>query len=273
VVAGTALPSLISALSGAKSVTITDHPSSPALTMGAIEQNVRDNLHRSKAEATTTEQNVGDNNLDVNKSRPDPTPEPVSREQDTTGAGASSMAEGSDPKSKSNADSPCKCKIDAEISVHGYTWGTSTFYLPSSYGKLAPSQPQAFDRLIIADCLWMPSQHANLCKTILHYLDRSDSDSCALVVAGFHTGRSTVRNFFEVATGDYKVENENQEAQHEGEDEGEDEETRAVKGRLRAAEIFEIDTNGVRRPWEPVRPKEDKHMTKRWCVCAVLVRR
>jgi hypothetical protein len=273
VVAGTALPSLISALSGAKSITITDHPSSPALTMGAIEQNVRDNLHGSKAEATTTEQNVGDNNLDVNKSGPDPTPEPASHEQDTTDAGASSMVEGSDPKSKSNADSPCKCKTDAEISVYGYTWGTSTFYLPTSYGKLAPSQPQAFDRIIVADCLWMPSQHTNLCKTILHYLDRSDSDSCALVVAGFHTGRSIVRKFFEVATGDYKVENENQEAQHEVEDEGEDEEIRAIKGRLRAAEIFEIDTNGVRRSWEPVRPKEDKHMAKRWCVCAVLVRR
>ncbi|KAK5258334.1 hypothetical protein LTR40_008093, partial [Exophiala xenobiotica] len=115
--------------------------------------------------------------------------------------------------------------------------------------------------------------HANLCKTILHYLEPSNPASCALVVAGFHTGRSIVRKFFEVATGDYKVENENQEAQHEVEDEGEDEETRAVKGRLRAAEIFEIDTNGVRRSWEPVRPKEDKHMAKRWCVCAVLVRR
>ncbi len=264
VVAGTALPSLISALSGAKSVTITDHPSSPALTMGAIEQNVRDNLRRPKAEATTAEQNVGDN-ADVNKSRPGPPPGPVFHEQDTDAE--PNGVEGSGLKS--NADSPFK--INADISVYSYTWGTSTFYLPSSYGKLAPSQPEAFDRIIIADCLWMPSQHVNLCKTILRYLDPLDPDSCALVVAAFHTGRSIVRNFFEVATGEYKV--ENLEGRDEDEDEDVDEEIRAVKGKLRAAEIFEIDTNAVRRPWEPVRPKEDKHMAKRWCVCAVLVRR
>jgi len=228
--------------------------------MGAIEQNVRDNLYRSKAEAATTEQNVGDN-ADVDKSRPDPPPGPVFHEQGID-AGPSSM-DGSEPKS--NACS--RRKVDAKISVYGYTWGTSTFYLPSSYGKLAPSQPKSFDRIIMADCLWMPSQHVNLCKTILHYLDPLDPDSCALVVGAFHTGRSIVRNFFEVATGEYKVE------KLEGQDEDEDEETRAVKGKLRAAEIFEIDTNGVRRPWEPVRPKDDKHVLKRWCVCAVLVRR
>ena len=46
---GTALPSIISALSGAASTTITDHPSSPALTTGAIEQNVKVNvLERNK---------------------------------------------------------------------------------------------------------------------------------------------------------------------------------------------------------------------------------
>ncbi|RMZ88943.1 hypothetical protein DV736_g3835, partial [Chaetothyriales sp. CBS 134916] len=42
--AGTALPSIVSALCNAASVTITDHPSSPALTTGIIEENVKANL-------------------------------------------------------------------------------------------------------------------------------------------------------------------------------------------------------------------------------------
>ncbi|KAL2819342.1 hypothetical protein BDW59DRAFT_165076 [Aspergillus cavernicola] len=44
--AGAGLPSIISALAHASSITITDHPSSPALgTSGAISTNVRHNLH------------------------------------------------------------------------------------------------------------------------------------------------------------------------------------------------------------------------------------
>ncbi|EXJ80341.1 hypothetical protein A1O1_08485 [Capronia coronata CBS 617.96] len=201
--AGTALPSLICALAGAASVTITDHPSSPALTSGAIEQNVRDNVLKRRRKRTTSITNVD---------------------------------------------------------VFGYTWGTSKMYLTSHYGKPAPSQPDSFDRIIIADCLWMPMQHVNLVKTILRYLESSptapapssspssqqhqpDDQACVFVVAGFHTGRGIVRHFFK------------------------------VQGRLRAAEIFEIDVSGIRRPWLPVREGETKEQSKRWCVCAVLVRR
>jgi hypothetical protein len=52
-VLGTALPSLVCALTGAASTTITDHPSSPALTTGAIQQNVRVNVtERNKSKAS-----------------------------------------------------------------------------------------------------------------------------------------------------------------------------------------------------------------------------
>ncbi|EXJ72066.1 uncharacterized protein A1O5_04569 [Cladophialophora psammophila CBS 110553] len=206
--AGTALPSIISARSGALSATITDHPSSPALTTGAIAQNVRTNI----------------------------TERSESGEADT----------------KSSSTSPSK---SGPVDIFGYTWGTTTMYMPSRYGKRAEQQPIDFDRIVIADCLWMRSQHVNLVRTILHYLRREDrsqhpaspTESCALVVAGFHTGRETVRHFFEAA---------------------ED-----VTGHLRAAEIFEIDVNGLRRPWGPVRTGENKDQAQRWCVVAVLVRR
>ncbi|KAI1617493.1 hypothetical protein EDD36DRAFT_3099 [Exophiala viscosa] len=210
--AGTALPSLISALSGAANVTITDHPSSPALTMGAIEQNVRENVLERTGSDHTSSKSV--------------------------------------------------------VNVFGYTWGTTKMYLPNHYGKLAPEQPETFDRIIIADCLWMPSQHVNLVKTILHYLDSSQENACAFVLAGFHTGRAIVRGFFQIATGEWT-----QEDQAGDEDEDEDEELRAVQGRLKAASIFEIDANGVCRPWLPIRSGEDKQQAKRWTVCAVLVKR
>lgn len=176
------------------------------------------------------------------------------------------------------------------INVFGYTWGTSKMYLPHHYGKPAPGdqQPSAFDRIIIADCLWMPSQHVNLVKTILQYMDpaphtssssttspagssnnTNSNNNCALVVAGFHTGRGIVRHFFEVATGEWRDENED----NGGEAQDEDPELVEVQGRLKTAEIFEIDVNGVQRPWQPVRKGETKDLAKRWCVCAVLVRR
>jgi predicted nicotinamide N-methyase len=224
------LPSIVSALCGAKAVTITDHPSSPALTMAAIEQNVRINvLERDKARTSTTPPEIPTGSVDI----------------------------------------------------FGYTWGTSTFYLPSSYGRPAPTQPSKFNRIIVADCLWMPSQHENLVKTILTHLDPASSSSCALVVAGFHTGREVVRSFFEVATGDYALPAFDDEATREHTEagmlrgkSGGGLETSEIhgKGRLQAAQIFEIDVNDLRRPWQSERKGETKDAAKRWCVVAVLTR-
>lgn len=201
-------------LCGASSATITDHPSSPALTTGAIEQNVKENLLRE--------------------------------------AGG-----------------------DAITAVHvlGYTWGTTTMYSYHTYGKPAERQPDPCDRIIIADCLWMPLQHVNLVKTILHYLDPSSPHNCALVVAGFHTGRGIVRSFFETATEDARDEDGRQREGPVTDDQPGDADLLAVQGRLKTAEIFEVDVSGNRRPWQPVRGGESKEEARRWCVCAVLVRR
>lgn len=182
------------------------------------------------------------------------------------------------------------------IRVLGHAWGTDTMYATESYGKPASPQPQpgTYDRIIIADCLWMPSQHANIVKTVLRYLVPHEGDTdqgkhissernttslqpapqhqpCALVVAGFHTGRGIVRDFFGIATGEWE-EQETEDAGREGEEE-EDPELAEVSGRLKVLDMFEIDVDGNKRSWEPRREGETKDQAKRWCVCAVLGRR
>lgn len=218
--AGTALPSLVAALSAARSITITDHPSSPAIVNNTIVHNVKMNLYRRNA----------------------------------------------------TAEEP---RTNTKICIHGLTWGDDFFTSSTSYGKLAKPQPakHSFDKIMIADCLWMPSQHTTLVKTIDSYLrleqNQSGTVSCALVIAGFHTGRSIVGRFFEIATGSRT----GSLTGHEVIDEEEDEEVRAVKGLLTTAEIFEVDVDCNVRGWLPDRAGESKEQAKRWVVCAALVRK
>ena len=203
---GTALPSIISALCGASNVTITDHPSSPALLNGAIQASIAKNL---------------------------------------------------------NAETRKK------VEVWGYVWGTETMYAVDAYGKVA-GKLGIHERIVLADCLWMPSQHANLVRTIGWALGEGN-DCCAIVVAGFHTGREVVRDFFDVATG--------------GQVGGDVAEGDRVDGgkvshvgegkqllKLKVEEIFEIDVNGRRREWERAKLGEGKEEAKKWCVVAILVR-
>lgn len=200
--AGTALPSLISALCGASRVVITDHPDSPSITTDAIAFNVQSNLF---PRATTA-------------------------------------------------------RTDAQVAVKGYVWGEATLWSPPRYGQPEPlpstststSKP-SFDRLFICDCLWMPSEHGNLVTSILEWLDPSPS-SVAVVIAGFHGGRSIVSGFFNIAT-------------------GEDTDGRGTNGPLSVSEIFEIDVNYVRREWQSERAEETEDQAKRWCVVGVLMRR
>ncbi|KAK5065064.1 hypothetical protein LTR84_000899 [Exophiala bonariae] len=238
--AATALPSLISALSGAGTITITDHPSSPALTMGAIEQNVRENITARRKQCD-------------GKTGP---PEGIS----TTAT-----------------------DLTTNIQVLGYVWGTDTMYTTQSYGRPAPPeqqpQPNTYDRIVVADCLWIPFQHGNIVKTILRYLtaqetgpeheEEAEDPPCALVITPFHTGRGIVRNFFGLATGEWKGYEDD-----DGDGQGErDPELADVSGKLKALEMFEIDVDGIKRPWQPIRQDETKNQAKRWCVCAVLARR
>jgi hypothetical protein len=42
---------------------------------------------------------------------------------------------------------------------------------------------------------------------------------------------------------------------------------------LKIEEIYEIDVDGQRRPWQNARPGEGKEESKKWCVVAILVPR
>jgi len=137
-----------------------------------------------------------------------------------------------------------------------------------AYGKVA-ERLQRYDKIILADCLWMQSQHENLVKTIAQALN-TGPECCAIVVAGFHTGRGIVRDFFDVATRglDDAVAVTGNEART-GSGVGMGESTELPK--LRIEEIFEVDVDGQRREWQGVRPGEIKEEAKRWCVMAILV--
>lgn len=229
--------------------------------MGAIEQNIHDNLHVTTQESNpSTSVNI---NANSNKLLEKPAFQTTALHTSVQDQEQTPLPDVSPP--------PTKKETESLISIYGYTWGTTTFYLPKAHGKPVPDQPSSFQRIIIAECLWMHEQHANICKTILAYLPHDDPDgepSCALFVASFPNGREVVRRFFEVATGECTI------AHHDVQtDDDEDEETRSVKGKLKAVEMFEIDMNGARRAWAPRRPGEDKYMANRWCVCAVLIRR
>jgi EEF1A N-terminal glycine/lysine methyltransferase len=141
-------------------------------------------------------------------------------------------------------------------------------YSVDVYGKVI-GQLGRYDVIVLADCLWMPSQHANLVRTIAQALGEG-SDCCAIVVAGFHTGRGIVRDFFDVAT-----------SVGDGQGVGGETETdrttmvEAAGGqrlpRLKIEEIYEVDVDGQRRDWQKARPGEGKEEAKRWCVVAILV--
>lgn len=203
---GTALPSIVCALSGAASVTTTDHPSSPALTAGTMQANLAKNL---------------------------PSRRPGS-----------------------------------QVDVRGYVWGSGTTHSANTHGEVI-GKLEKFDKIIVADCLWMPSQHENLVKTIGQALNQK-SNSCAIIVAGFHTGRATVQNFFDIATGETYDDDLDGDRKADTETESE----LAVRKDLpkfKIQELFEVDVDGQRREWQRMRPGEGREETKRWCVVAILL--
>lgn len=180
----TALPSIISILAGASEICITDHPSSPALTSGAIQVNVQESLQK------------------------------VQRE-----------------------------KLNPLFSISPHEWGLIT--------DVAEDKCNHYSRVIAADCLWMPSEHLNLARSIGLFLSKESTQACALVVAGFHTGRKIVADFFKQFARLNEMEYTSDE--------------------LIIAEIYESDMNGTRRPWQETRTDEGREDAKRWCVIAVIV--
>ncbi|KAF8418803.1 hypothetical protein EV426DRAFT_709004 [Tirmania nivea] len=88
---------------------------------------------------------------------------------------------------------------NSKISVRGHKWGEldpAKNDAPVSTVDLLTTthSPHRFTRIIVADCMWMAWQHKNLCSSIAHFLDPEHGE--ILAIAGFHTGRSKVVNFF-----------------------------------------------------------------------------
>ncbi|KAF1350817.1 hypothetical protein BDV97DRAFT_294814 [Delphinella strobiligena] len=125
------------------------------------------------------------------------------------------------------------------VSVEGHEWGVLDDVFASTHKAY-------FTRVIAADCFWMPWQHQNLARSMLHFLS-NNPESTVLAIGGFHTGRAKLAAFFDVA-----------------DDEG-----------LQLEEIYEEDSNGVRRDWakEVDGGRENVTERKRWLTIARLRRR
>ncbi|KAH8815611.1 hypothetical protein F5884DRAFT_772921 [Xylogone sp. PMI_703] len=128
-------------------------------------------------------------------------------------------------------------RLIAETTVQGHEWGVLT-------DGFSVRNHECFDRLLVADCLWMPWQHANLLASIRWFLKE---DGKAWVVAGFHTGREKMAGFFA--------------------------EEMLEKAGLEIERIWERNAEGEEREWEVDRGVEDITARKRWLVVAVLRRR
>lgn len=118
--------------------------------------------------------------------------------------------------------------------VQGHEWGNLE-------DEFCAEHKGTFDIIIVADCLWMPWQHENLMKSINHFMK---PEGKAWVVAGFHTGRAKMANFFVEGT--------------------------LVKHNLEVDSITERDPDGIERQFVFDRGIEDVTVRKRWLVVSVL---
>lgn len=138
--------------------------------------------------------------------------------------------------------------ISPSITVFGHEWGALN--PPDEEGvsetkDLLASNKHAFDRLLCADCLWMPWQHANLQRSIAFFLKQT-ADARCWVVAGFHTGRVKMRDFFAADA--------------------------LADAGLELERIWERDCNGQERPWDWDR-EEDPTTRKRWLAVGIIKRK
>ncbi|KAI5792432.1 hypothetical protein DFH27DRAFT_568856 [Peziza echinospora] len=176
--AGAALPSIVSMLSGAKEVVISDYPTAE------IQANISTNVAR----------NVSPDQFQA-----------------------------------------------AKVAVCGHMWGNfpTTDDRPNPKHPLLSvlKEPHSFTRIIVADCMWMEYEHENLCSSIVHYLDPIQGEM--LAIAGFHTGREKVANFFK---------------------------TCKSSGLVLQDELIELNVDGETRPWAEDRGREDVIERKRWVV-------
>ncbi|KAF2201822.1 hypothetical protein GQ43DRAFT_440247 [Delitschia confertaspora ATCC 74209] len=149
---------------------------------------------------------------------------------------------------KTNVAKNVPSNLKPRITVEGHEWGQ---FSPTDPNSFTQSHAHHYTRILAADCLWIPHEHRNLLRSMLHFLSPNPK-ARAFVIAGFHTGRKNVAGFFE--------EVEKMEQQKEG---------------LEIEEIWEMDANGERREWRKERDggREDHGERKKWLVVARLKRR
>lgn len=145
--------------------------------------------------------------------------------------------ENKDGQEKGDGDAERNGKETGQVAVEGHEWGALT-------DSFSQTHAAAFDVLLVADCLWMPHQHANLHLSIAHFLAPAGR---AWVVAGFHTGREKMRGFYD--------------------------ETALLKAGLEIERIWERNAEGWDREWVTDRGVEDVTERKRWLVVGILKRR
>ncbi|KAF2686117.1 hypothetical protein K458DRAFT_441739 [Lentithecium fluviatile CBS 122367] len=130
--------------------------------------------------------------------------------------------------------------LQYKTSIHPHQWGVFTT-------PFATTHFHQYTRILAADCLWVPYEHGNLARSMLHFLSEAPG-ARVYVIAGFHTGRATVARFFE--------------------------ETAPEVG-LEIVDIFEMNSEGARREWLKERDagEEDIGEWKKWLAVARLRRR
>jgi nicotinamide N-methyltransferase len=228
--AGTGIAGIVAMKAGAKEVVITDYPAEEVLLN--LRENVKRNLGASERgrcfvrghewgmvpKFASSEGLGGSDEVVIGGA-----------EEKPEGVLEGSSSEGQEVAQVMDKD------INAEIEI--------------GYNTFPATQAQHFTRILLADCLWMPSQHANLHRSIAHFLAPS---GYAIVVAGFHTGRAKMAPFF-------------------------DAEALSAVG-LEVESIAERDAVGKERQWrskelgDAGEGREDLSERKRWLVVAVLRR-
>jgi len=129
--------------------------------------------------------------------------------------------------------------LQPTVSVQGHLWGSTST-------PFETERAHSYTCVLAADCLWMPWEHENLAKSMLHFLSTA-ADARILCIAGFHTGRAKVAPFFEEVV------------PQEG---------------LVVEDIYEMKADGQRRAWATERDggREDIGERKKWLVVARLRR-
>lgn len=139
---------------------------------------------------------------------------------------------------RDNVDENFKDRGIKKPVVVGHEWG-------SFEDEFARGHKGFFTRVLAADCFWMPWEHRNLSRSMLHFLS-PDPEARVLLIAGFHTGRAKLALFFEVAS---------------------------TEG-LAVDNIREMHVDGSSRAWASERDGGTEHITerKKWLVIAILKR-